>query len=306
MIPQLLTAATIGASLYNSISSHESQRDLRAMQLQLYERQRKDTFDLMDRQNAYNSPASQMQRLREAGLNPHLIYSGGATTPSVSASPAPPPQLQPVNKYFDPQSFQAASQVYLQLQSLELQNKNLDLQNRGLEADVKLKERQGNLLDAQAVTEASKKVNTDANTQYVLSQTDLAQQAHDFKQKMQPLEYLASNLDYKYKKIFYPLQEINSVLQNEKLRTEIFTSQFLAKVQGDLSDAQIKKLHSDKDLNVQQKNFLDLVQDFRVEQERMKMIFDKTNQEWRMTLPYVLFTTSGEMLNSFIPKLFGK
>lgn len=29
------------------------------------------------RQNAYNSPASQMQRLQEAGLNPLLVYSSG-------------------------------------------------------------------------------------------------------------------------------------------------------------------------------------------------------------------------------------
>lgn len=50
---------------------------------------------LIDYQNAYNSPASQMQRLAEAGLNPNLVYgsqapagmSGNASSPSGVANP---------------------------------------------------------------------------------------------------------------------------------------------------------------------------------------------------------------------------
>lgn len=46
--------------------------------------------DLMDYQNAYNTPSAQMQRLQEAGLNPNLVYgssapagvSGNATSPA--------------------------------------------------------------------------------------------------------------------------------------------------------------------------------------------------------------------------------
>ena len=36
-------------------------------------------LELWQRQNAYNHPSEQMKRLREAGLNPHMIYGG---TPS--------------------------------------------------------------------------------------------------------------------------------------------------------------------------------------------------------------------------------
>lgn len=41
---------------------------------------------LMDKQNEYNKPINQMARLREAGLNPNLVYGdGGATIASASA-----------------------------------------------------------------------------------------------------------------------------------------------------------------------------------------------------------------------------
>lgn len=40
-------------------------------------------------QNEYNSPSAQMQRLKEAGLNPNLVYDKGATTTASSLPAAP-------------------------------------------------------------------------------------------------------------------------------------------------------------------------------------------------------------------------
>lgn len=50
-----------------------------AKNLRQYKRQRKDNLDDWHRQNQYNSPVQQMARLKEAGLNPALMYgkSGG-------------------------------------------------------------------------------------------------------------------------------------------------------------------------------------------------------------------------------------
>lgn len=300
MIPALLGAATIGASLFNTIASHNSQKDLRATQLQLYEQQRKDTLDLMNRQNAYNSPAQQMERLREAGLNPHLIYSGGATNPSVSASPAPPPQLQPINKYFDPQGFQAASQIYLQLQSLELQNKNLDLQNRGLEADVKLKERQGNLLDEQAISEITNRQNT-------ISQTELNYQAYKFNSQLRTLEVEMQSLDYKYKKILYPLQEINAVLQNEKERANIVNVKTMTLADKLLKGAQLEDIKAKVKLSIQEYNFLEAVNDYRITTEALELgVHPLTDEPIGIDLKTRFnIKNIGEMVSSFI-KIFGK
>lgn len=46
-------------------------------------------YDMWRRTNAYNSPAEQMKRLQQAGLNPNLIYGNGASGASGQASPAP-------------------------------------------------------------------------------------------------------------------------------------------------------------------------------------------------------------------------
>ena len=39
--------------------------------------------------NAYNTPAEQMKRLREAGLNPNLIYGGGSATHTATMASVP-------------------------------------------------------------------------------------------------------------------------------------------------------------------------------------------------------------------------
>jgi hypothetical protein len=48
-----------------------------------YERMRKDALSDFHMANAYNSPAEQMNRLREAGLNPNLVYGKGADMAAV-------------------------------------------------------------------------------------------------------------------------------------------------------------------------------------------------------------------------------
>lgn len=51
-------------------------------------------IDMWNRQNEYNSPASQMNRLKEAGLNPNLMYGQGSTGNASSAPSQVAPQKQ--------------------------------------------------------------------------------------------------------------------------------------------------------------------------------------------------------------------
>lgn len=46
---------------------------------------------MWNRQNEYNSPSAQMSRLKDAGLNPHLVYGNGVT--GNTSGQAPTPQL---------------------------------------------------------------------------------------------------------------------------------------------------------------------------------------------------------------------
>ena len=70
-----------------------------ATNYQLYKKQRADNredattaynrqIEMWNMNNAYNDPSAQMERLRQAGLNPNLVYGNGATT-TASAPSAP-------------------------------------------------------------------------------------------------------------------------------------------------------------------------------------------------------------------------
>lgn len=64
---------------------------------EMAELQNQYNIDMWNRQNEYNSPLQQMNRLKEAGLNPNLMYSQGnvgnaSSAPQMSAPNAPDAQ----------------------------------------------------------------------------------------------------------------------------------------------------------------------------------------------------------------------
>jgi len=75
----LIIAAGIQAATQagNAIATGKINRKTRQWNEKMYGIQRQDALADWMRQNEYNSPAAQMQRLKDAGLNPHLIYGGG-------------------------------------------------------------------------------------------------------------------------------------------------------------------------------------------------------------------------------------
>jgi len=62
--------------------------------LEIYDKQRTDALADWNRQNQYNSPAAQMQRFKDAGLSPHLIYGQTNTAPPVRSNTLETPRAQ--------------------------------------------------------------------------------------------------------------------------------------------------------------------------------------------------------------------
>ncbi|MFN9952106.1 MAG: hypothetical protein ACK55I_03335, partial [bacterium] len=81
IMPLTLPVATLLAGITgagaNTISTLSTNRAQRRWNEAMYNRQREDALADWARSNQYNSPLAQMQRFKEAGLNPHLIYGGG-------------------------------------------------------------------------------------------------------------------------------------------------------------------------------------------------------------------------------------
>jgi len=74
IVPGLGTAG----ELLGAVASGTANRAQRRYNDRVAWRERVWALEDWNRQNAYNSPAAQMERLRQAGLNPNLVYGHGA------------------------------------------------------------------------------------------------------------------------------------------------------------------------------------------------------------------------------------
>lgn len=74
-IPELVTsgAALLGQGI-NAATQGSMNRQTRRWNEKMYQMQRNDALADWMRNNAYNTPEAQMQRFKQAGLNPNLIY----------------------------------------------------------------------------------------------------------------------------------------------------------------------------------------------------------------------------------------
>lgn len=86
--PLLLAGITAGANLLgqgiNAASTARQNRLSREWQEKMYGVQRQDALSDWNMLNEYNHPSSQMQRLRDAKLNPNLVYGNGTDVTSGS------------------------------------------------------------------------------------------------------------------------------------------------------------------------------------------------------------------------------
>lgn len=96
--------------------------------------QNRYNYKMWTLQNEYNSPAAQVQRLKDAGLNPALVYGhGNATVPSAQA---PRVDLQPVKVENRLPEYISQSQ---NMQAQKLQMDNLKAQNEVILQEAALK-----------------------------------------------------------------------------------------------------------------------------------------------------------------------
>lgn len=90
-------------SLFSSGQSYKNQKKLLNQQNQ-YNREMADLayerdLDMWNRQNAYNSPTEQMERLKAAGLNPNLLYGNGADAGNAGTPPSYSAPTSEINRY---------------------------------------------------------------------------------------------------------------------------------------------------------------------------------------------------------------
>lgn len=96
-------------------------------------------------ENEYNKPINQMARLREAGLNPNLVYGSGATTLAASTKSA-----QPANYSFPQLDILGAMNAYQDLKQKDAMTENIDAQKSVALANARIAEANARIAEKDA------------------------------------------------------------------------------------------------------------------------------------------------------------
>lgn len=116
-------ASGIGSLFGIGRGRRQNKRNIQNMKMQY-----KLDKNMFDYQNAYNTPAQQMQRLKSAGLNPALMYGQG-TTGNASGYPQTKPLPQYQETPVDTQPIMSGAIAAAQLKQIKTQTEGLKIDN---------------------------------------------------------------------------------------------------------------------------------------------------------------------------------
>lgn len=89
----IAAGASLLGNLFNIGSNKRTNQRQSDYNTDLYAKQRADALADWERNNAYNSPSQQMQRFKEAGLNPNLVYGNMQNAAPVRSTDAKAPDF---------------------------------------------------------------------------------------------------------------------------------------------------------------------------------------------------------------------
>lgn len=168
LIPLIAAGASLAGQGINALAQGSMNRKTRQFSEHMYNRQRQDSLSDWAMQNEYNSPQAQMERLRNADLNPNMVYGNGSVVANSQSMPraSSAPSWSPQAPQFSPaQSLEAFQNTKLQLaqyDNLRMQKtlmaqdliaKTLENRKKAVDADVKESLKQNTLNAAYASTQ---------------------------------------------------------------------------------------------------------------------------------------------------------
>lgn len=207
-----------------------------------------------NRENAYNSPLAQMYRLRQAGLNPDLMYGQGTTGNSFSSpemTSGAPSESQDMSAMLSKRSF---GQTMQQIFDKEQQRRMNEAQIEAIRATAREKNVNANATEIESAIAQAREGRdvqlfglTLRNTRLLGDKTDA-----EIKSVFQGIEVMKKDVDRivsetdKNRALVKDLDNQQIERVKESYRRDLQTQSML-----DLNDATIKKLISERNLNAQ-------------------------------------------------------
>lgn len=218
-------AGSVLGSGINAIAASSLDKATRKWSEKMYKLQWADQLGAWNMQNQYNHPIQQMQRLREASLNPNLIYSSNANMPSATIS-APTPQAP---QRFLPQIDLSGIERFAQFLQQKAMNDST-LETMGVQREVLQNQAMESLARSNQIVAQTKNIDLQSKRQIIenniaaATEQDRIQQMHNAS-LLSHVQVGLARMDLKQKKFtvnrLLPLQEVSLALQNEATRAGI-------------------------------------------------------------------------------------
>lgn len=235
-------------------AQREENRLNRTYNQMLARQQNQWNLEQWQRENYYNSPAAQMARLRQAGLNPDLMYGQGTTGNSfgspemTSGAPSEPQDMSAIlSKRSFGQTLNLAIEREQQRRMNEAQIEAIRATAREKNVNANATEIESAIAQAREGREVQLFGLTLRNTQLLGDKTDA-----EIKSIFQDIEVMKKDVDRivsetdKNRALIKDLDNQQIERVKNSYREDLKTQSML-----DLNDASIKKLISERDLNVQ-------------------------------------------------------
>lgn len=240
VIEGLLGAMPIIGPMFNAISTSETNatnREINEEQMKFNAEQAQLSRDWSEKMwnlsNQYSSPVQQMQRLADAGLNPHLVYHSGADTTAASVPAGQSATAGSLKAMENPRYGDMMIQA-MQMRNLEAQTKNLEAEN-----EVKKETARGQKI-SNDIAEATKDTQIDIKNLEKRQQTHKnAILANESYQKSLQSEVVEKELE----KIEVELQffEENQEVNLSKAKQDLHDAHMLALKQVEVMSSEVAK-----------------------------------------------------------------
>lgn len=203
-----------------------------------------------DYENWYNDPAQQMERLRQAGLSPHLVYGKGADMASATTRNWTGNSVTPTD--VAPTELPNPAEIFGGYQSLKLQQAQTDNLNQQVE------------------TSKAQQLLTEANTAKVAQDTakgkfelEQAQDLRDLVIEKAKLANQKTSQDISRSQILTDIAQDTNIREDKRLA-----------IQQELAQEQAKTMQQNRDESVQR------VLNLQVDNEIKTLQKHLTNEEW--------------------------